>query len=125
MTPEQIHPLFTEAFNRRDADALLACYEPDAVFVPEAGQEVRGRAQLRDALQGFLSLDGDLVIETTGVVRLGDLALMAGKWSIKGTGSDGDAVEQGGNTIEVARRQPDGSWLYAIDVPWEEGILAG
>ena len=31
---------------------------------------------------------------------------------------DGSPAELGATTAEVARRQPDGSWLYVIDNAW-------
>ena len=35
--------------------------------------------------------------------------------SLTGTSEDGSPIEMGAVTAEVARRQPDGSWLYVID----------
>ena len=63
-SPEQIHPLFAAAYNRGDTDGLLAFYEPQAAFVPEPGQVVRGSSQIREAVQGFLDLKGRLEIAT-------------------------------------------------------------
>jgi hypothetical protein len=45
-------------------------------------------------------LDG----ESQPALRLGDLALTSTRFS-------------GGATAEVARRQPDGTWLWVIDQP--------
>ena len=37
---------FAEAFSNGDTDALLALYEPDAVWVTEPGQSVQGHAAI-------------------------------------------------------------------------------
>ena len=48
---------------------------------------------------------------------------MTGRWSIQGADANGAPVELAGTTVEVVRRQADGSWRYAIDVPGEAGIV--
>jgi ketosteroid isomerase-like protein len=47
-----------------------------------------------------------------------DIALISANWKLKGTGPDGKPVEMTGTSVEVARKQADGSWLFAIDTPW-------
>ena len=116
-SPEQIQPLFREAFNAGDIDALMALYEPGASIEPEPGQLVEGAEGVREVLKGFLALKGAFTFDTKKVVQTGDLALLHGYWSLAGTGPDGSPVNLSGNTTEVVRRQPDGSWLYVIDLP--------
>jgi ketosteroid isomerase-like protein len=49
----------------------------------------------------------------------GDLAYLSNRWSLSGgTMPDGSPAELGAVTAEVARRQPDGTWLYVIDNAW-------
>jgi uncharacterized protein (TIGR02246 family) len=116
--PQEIHPLFVEAFNAGDAEAVLALYEPQACLVPQPGQTVTGQEAIRAALQDFLALKGKMRLETTYCVEAGGLALLRSAWHLTGTGPDGNPVELRGNTAEVARRQPDGSWRYVIDHPY-------
>jgi len=40
-----------------------------------------------------------------------------GEWQFHGAPSDGDEVSTTGTSIEVVRRQPDGSWRYPIHLP--------
>ena len=114
-SPEQIHTLFEEAFNAGDLDALLALYEPDAVLIPEPGVVVHGVDQIGPALQGFLDVGGTMKLDTKEVITVGDLAYLMNRWSLTATNEDGSPFEMGAVTGEVARRQPDGSWLYVID----------
>jgi ketosteroid isomerase-like protein len=46
-----------EAINRGDLDGAATLYEKDAVLVVRPEQIARGRAQVRDALAGFIALD--------------------------------------------------------------------
>src|SRR5687768_7532421 len=107
--PEDMHRAFTEAFNASDADALMALYEADAVLVPAPGQTVTGTAAIRDALGGFLALNGRISIVTQCIVHTGDVALLQGSWLLSGSGPDGSPVELAGLNTEVVRRQADGS----------------
>ncbi len=50
-------------------------------------------------------------------VRTGDIAVTGGTWSLTGTDADGEALEMSGRSVEVVRRQADGTWLFAIDLP--------
>jgi ketosteroid isomerase-like protein len=47
-----------------------------------------------------------------------DIALITADWTLKGTGADGKSVQMSGHSVEVARRQGDGTWLFVIDTPW-------
>lgn len=117
--PEQMHGLFEQAFNAGDIDALMALYEPDAALIPQPGAVVEGADAIREALRWFLDRGGQITLDTTLVVRTGDLAFLSNRWSLAGgTMPDGSPAELGATTAEVARRQPDGTWLYVIDNAW-------
>jgi len=116
--PEDTHRLFAEHFNAGDLDALAALYDDEAAFVPQPGSVVTGKGAIREALQGFLSTGGKIVVTTRYAVRSGDMALLSGEWRLSGTGQDGAPLDMGGKTAEVVRRQSDGRWLYAVDHPF-------
>ncbi len=117
-SPEELHERWVDGVNRGDLDALAALYEPDAAFVVRPGETVVGLAAVRDATAGLLALRPRATLEPLFVVRTGDLALLISRWHLTGTGPDGAAMEIGGQTSDVARRQRDGTWLFAIDNPW-------
>ena len=125
MTPEQIHRLFEDAFNDGDIDNLMLLYEPDAVLVPQPGSVATGTEQVRAALQGYLGLNGRITLDTKLVLSVGDLAYLSNTWSLNGTGPDGSPLTLGATTAEVARRQPDGTWLYVIDNAWGDQGVGG
>ena len=124
-TPEQIHRLFEDRFNAGDIDGLMELYEPNAALIAQPGTVDHGTEQVRTALQGFLSLKGHITLNTKLAFTVGDLAYLSNTWSLNGTGPDGNPVTLGATTAEVARRQPDGTWLYVIDNAWGDQAVTG
>jgi len=120
--PEEAHRLWGERFNAADLDGLLALYEPNATLVPQPGQAASGAEAIREALGGFLDLKLAFDwVETRPAIRAGDLALLHSRWTLSGTGPDGSPLNLSGTTADVVCRQPDGTWLLAIDNPWGTG----
>lgn len=111
------------AMHNSDLDAAMRMYEPDAVVVAQPGQIARGRDAVRAALAGFIALKPKLKTEAYQVVEAGNTALYCSKWNLVGTSPDGKRVEMGGMSSDVLRKQPDGSWLVAIDNPWGTSIV--
>lgn len=121
-TPEECDVLFERHLNAGDLDALADLYEPGAVLMPSPGEAAVGRAAIRDALGGFIAAKAQLHLRVGQVVRAGDdLALVYGDWSGHFTDPDGARVETAGQSVEVMRRQPDGTWRFALDDPYGRG----
>src|SRR5215212_9353274 len=116
-TPEELPPLFAQAFSAHDLEAALALYEPEATLIPQPGQVVTGTEAIREALSGFLALKPKFELEFKKAFQAGDIALLFSEWTLSATNPDGNAVEMEGRTSDVARRQPDGRWLVVIDNP--------
>jgi uncharacterized protein (TIGR02246 family) len=115
--PEELHVLFGDAFNRRDLDELLALFEPNATVV-FGGKSVSGQDGLRSALEGWLAAGGHMRLDTRAVIEGADgLAVLHGAWTITPSTTTASATIRRGLSTEVARRQLDGTWRYAIDNP--------
>jgi ketosteroid isomerase-like protein len=102
--PEDLGRFFVERANAGDVEGLVALYEPSAVLAVPGGAQVAGTGAIRQALQRFLDGRPAVAGESQPALRFGDLALTSTR-------------SVGGATAEVARRQPDGSWLWVIDQP--------
>jgi len=113
--PEQLHRAFQDAFNRHDVESIVALYEPGAVLAGADGP-IEGTDAIRERYRHALARQPTITVETLGVYRVGDLAMLHGKWILRETTPTGHSVREGRNT-ETARRQPDGRWLFVIDNP--------
>ena len=117
-TPEQVLESIVTGINSGNLDSLMPLYESDAAFATQPGSLAPGAAGIREALTGFISMNGELDLEVTRVLQVGDLALVIGVWSFDGTGPDGEPVRLEAKNADVLRRQTDGTWRFVIDNPW-------
>ena len=103
--PEDLERLFVERVNAGDLDGAAALYEQEAVLADPLGEPREGREAIRAALEPLIARGLRLAVEEElPTVRRGDLALT----STRGPGP--------GVRVQVARRQPDGSWRRVIDM---------
>jgi ketosteroid isomerase-like protein len=89
----------------------------DAALIPAGRHGCGGIAAIRDSLRGSSTAGAGSRSIPKLVLRVGELAFLANRWSLTGgTRPDGSVAELGATTADVARRQPDGgSRLYVID----------
>lgn len=117
-TPEELHALLEDAFNRSDLDALVAAYDDDAtVVVPPDGRTVRGRDDIRAATAPLFALDLHLTSLVEKKVQTDGLALTHARWELVGVDARGHRTELGGRATLVSRRKPDGTWRIVLDDP--------
>jgi len=123
-TPEAVHPEWMKAFNAGNLEEMIALYEPDSAVVSEPGGDVvSGLPALKENLEGYLSLAGQIDLRLQRCIRCSDLAILYSGWTMNGQAPDGSEVSMKGQTSDVVRRQEDGTWLVAIDNPFgTEGI---
>ncbi|QLY31487.1 YybH family protein [Nocardia huaxiensis] len=105
--PNDLARFFIERANAGDVDGLVALYEPTAVLEFPPGNLATGHAEIRKVYEGFVA-HAPLPLHPGRqhpALISGDLALTA------------TTLTTGEVTAEVARRQPDGTWLWAVDQP--------
>lgn len=117
VSPEDLHKLFVQMLNCGDIDALADLYAVDG-FLVARGAPARGIGAIRQMLAEYVAMKPTIQLATRRVVQAGDTALLLADWHFHGTTEDGGQVSTSGTSIEVARRQPDGSWRYVIDLPF-------
>jgi uncharacterized protein (TIGR02246 family) len=115
-TPEECDARIIDAINRGDVGAAAAEYDPEAVFVVE-GEMKAGPDAVRAVLEGFVATKPSLTLEVQSCSIAGDIAQLSATWKLSGQGPDGAPIEMSGRSMEVMRRQGDGSWKMLIDNP--------
>src|SRR5688572_17384470 len=88
-SPEQVLESIVTGINSGDLESLLPLYESRAAFVPEPGVLAHRASGISGALNGFISMNGELDLKVTRVLEVDDLALVIGVWSFDGIGPDG------------------------------------
>ena len=122
MTPKEFLKSYVEKFNAKNVSSLIDMYETDACFQVQPGQVVKGLENIRQSLQGFIDMNGNLQSNVKGVIQASNLALVNTEWLFSGTGSDGKPLNICGKATDVLRQQSDGTWRIVIDNPWGSDI---
>ncbi|MEW1779754.1 nuclear transport factor 2 family protein [Streptomyces sp. NPDC086777] len=111
-TPEELNTLNMQAFQRRDLDALVSLYHPEARLQPSPGTVVVGEDAIREGLKEVIDSGTEVDLELQHIQQVGDVATL---WNVLTlTAPDGTVTRQ--ETTEVVQRQIDGRWQYLIDV---------
>lgn len=102
-TPGDLARLFVERIDAGDIEGLVALYEPDATLA--AGEvKARGADEIRGFYARLLERRSSFPEpELLPAIENGPLALTFAR------------TPNGALSVEVARRQDDGSWLWVID----------
>lgn len=114
-SPEQICQLFQQYMANGDLEALLSIYDPEAVFLNRSGEIKQGRQGLRDELEPLASAKATFDFNIKQVIQSGDIALMHTQWTVS------SPQPMSTYAIEVAHRQPDGTWCWLIGDPFTVG----
>ena len=112
-SPEQWWEIWSESFERGDVETILGLYDPDATVVPNPGNPITGRADLRQTLQGFVELHGTLTGEQGPVLSGPGVATSYIPWTFDADLSGEPFHLEGVATVVLADR-PDG-WVALID----------
>ncbi|MDH3207353.1 MAG: DUF4440 domain-containing protein [Gemmatimonadota bacterium] len=121
--PEECDLLLMKAVEEGDLDAAVALYEPNATFVVSPERVVTGHAAIREVLQAMAEQSTGSIEAVTAVPSAdGSVAVTRTKGSVTIPGLDGASVTRPFHSVEVVRKQPDGTWLFVIDDPSGEGM---
>ena len=104
--PEELARLLVERVNAGDLEGVVALYEPQAVLALPGERLAAGHDAIRRFYRELLASAPRFETgEQLAALRLGDLALTSTRTCRRRA------------TAEIARLQPDGSWLWAVDRP--------
>jgi ketosteroid isomerase-like protein len=106
LDPEDLPRFFVSRANAGDVEGLVALYEPDAVLAGPEGRTLVGTEAIRSFYAALLADRPRFELrEQMPALLRGDLALTSSR------------LTDGTVRAEVARRQADGTWLWAVDQP--------
>lgn len=107
LKPEDLTRLFVERANDGDAAGIAALYEQDAVMAYPPGGQTTGREAIRGLWEKVLANAPRFEQEAPLPTLIsGDIAL-----------TSTPPKDGAGARAQVARRQPDGTWLRLLDQP--------
>ena len=118
-TPAEICRLFQQYMTAGDLESLLTLYDTEAVFLNESGELMKGVEGLREALTSLATVRARFDYNIRQIIQAGDIALMHTDWRVT------EPQPMFSYAIEVARRQPDGSWRWLIGDPFTVGKRVG
>jgi len=98
-----------------DIDSLLSLYDPEAAFLNQSGVVRKGREELKEELAPLAAARANFNFKVEQVVQAADIALMHTRWTVS------SPEPMSVYAIEVARRQPDGTWCWLIGDPFTAG----
>lgn len=113
----------TAAFQSKDIDEVMACYEPQALVAFEPGAPVTDNKLLREMFSGMAMSNPVFTYSGHEVFVAGDLATHIAPWQMTVTAPDGSVIEQSGLSVAVLRKQEDGQWLMVLDNPHGQNLL--
>jgi ketosteroid isomerase-like protein len=118
MIPKEFLNSYVEKFNAGNLSSLMDMYEIGACFVVQPRQVIYRLKNIRQSLQDFITMDGNLESQVKGVIQTSDGAIVNTIWSFKGMGPDGKPIDISGRATDLLLQQPDGTWRILIDNPW-------
>ncbi len=102
--PNDLERFFVERANIGNVEGLVALYESNAILACGDGEVVVGLDHIRKFLISFLASRPQLAPSVQApALCSGNLALTSLR------------LDNGDITAEIARRQQDGNWLWAVD----------
>ncbi len=116
---EDTHRRFTDAINRRDANAVAALYAPDATVSGMTPQGHVGRDAIRKFNEDFFKAFPDMTMRTLNIVSKGDTAAA----ELLFTGTHKGPLELQTGTLAPTNRQVSlrGATFFRIN---REGLIA-
>lgn len=102
--PRDLEQLLVSRERAGDVDGMVALYEPQAVVDSGDGRLILGREAIREFFAGVVAEGRKYDFgEQRAPIVSGDLALTSTRFP------------NGSVSAEIARRQADGMWLWAVD----------
>jgi len=117
---------WSKAAQTKKVDDWLAFYSDDAVLLPPNDKKTSGKQDNRKAIAELLALPGIAISwepAKVEVAQSGDLAYTQGSYQETTTDAKGKTVTDRGKTLEIWKKQADGTWKCVADM-WSSDLPA-
>ena len=111
---------WSAAAQAKDAEAFASFYAEDGVLMLGGAPVTSGKAAVQEGIGGMmqdpnfaLSFEADQVV----VSRSGDIAYETGTYVMTMSDADQNPATDKGHYVVIWRKQMDGEWKVALDVP--------
>ncbi len=113
----------TKAFENKDIDTVMACYEPNAVIVFEPESPISDANVLREMFTKMAMINPKFTYSGHEVFITGNIATHIAPWEMTAKAPDGTEIKQSGLSIAVLRKQENGEWLMILDNPHGQFLM--
>lgn len=119
--PDEPYARFAAAYGALDAEQVSRLYTADALYLPPAGDILRGRAAIRERYTQGFQADRErrhtrrITFELVDRVAAGDARNDVGYYTITTTAPDGHQEAFRGKFVKIWRRDADGVWRIRTD----------
>ncbi len=114
---------FRNSIKQGDVEAALSCFHTDAVYIGRDGQEARGLAAIRQAMQGLCALRFSIKGAEPFITLVDNLAMWMDQWEMQGLTPDGQPIQMTGHTACIMKKDVHGNWLWMLDNPFGSAVL--
>ena len=121
---------FVQAFNKKDVDAVLACYGDDAILMdPGPALIFRGKEEIKKGIGEFFKAQptAELKLDETKYTVVGDVGYGYALWTITLKDPEGKPMQMKGRATDVMAKR-GGKWVLVSDhasVPLPPPPVAG
>jgi ketosteroid isomerase-like protein len=117
---------WSKAAQSKKVDDWVAFYSDDAVILPPNDKRASTKEEVRKGIGSLLALPG-LVLSwepaKVEVAQSGDLAYTQGSYQLTTTDAKGKPSTDRGKTLEIWKKQADGTWKCVADM-WSSDLPA-
>jgi ketosteroid isomerase-like protein len=117
---------WNKAAQSKKVDDWVAFYSEDAVLLPPNDKKASGKESNRKVIADLLALPG-LALSwepaKVEVAQSGDLAYTQGSYQLTSTAAKGKSWTDRGKTLEIWKKQADGTWKCVADM-WSSDLPA-
>ena len=115
---------FQNCVRSGDVEGALSSFHEDALYVSQPGNVVKGKAEIRKALEFLCGMRPDLQAQRSVSFETGEIAAWLDEWTLKATTPEGVKLDMNGTSSDIMKRLPNGNWVYLVDNPYGSAALA-